>query len=48
MWEEGVIEWYQSMIYPSDWMGYVLVIHAYELHVCLLHLLHLLDNWLGL
>ena len=38
MWKEGVIEWYQSMVHPLDWMGGVLVMHWWKLHICFLFL----------
>jgi len=49
MWEEGVTEWYQGILPPSDWMGYVLVMHAFQFYVFLSHLhsmflLHLHDG----
>lgn len=37
MWEEGVSEWYQSMVHPLDWMGGVLVTLSCWLHICVLY-----------
>lgn len=36
MWEEDVIEWYESMVHPLDSMGDVLVIYWWQLHICFL------------
>lgn len=33
-----VIDWYQSMVHPLEWMGCVLVMHACQFHVFLLNL----------
>ena len=36
MWDEGVIEWYQSMVQLSEWMGSVLIMHYVDF-MCVFH-----------